>query len=151
MAIRQIRKFPDDILHKKCRSVETIDKRTLKLIKDMTETMYQLPNCGGLAANQVGVLKRVVVIDVGEGLYQLVNPKIIEAEGERIVVEGCMSSPDVWGKVKRPERVVVEYTTPEGEVLQKEADGLLAKCFCHELDHLDGIFFTDKVIEYVDL
>ncbi len=151
MAIRQIRKFPDDILHKKCRSVETIDKRTLELIKDMTETMYQLPNCGGLAANQVGVLKRVVVIDVGEGLYQLVNPKIIEAEGERIVVEGCMSSPDVWGKVKRPERVVVEYTTPKGEVLQKEADGLLAKCFCHELDHLDGIFFTDKVIEYVDL
>ena len=151
MAIRQIRKFPDDILHKKCRSVETIDKRTLELIKDMTETMYQLPNCGGLAANQVGVLKRVVVIDVGEGLYQLVNPKIIEAEGERIVVEGCMSSPDVWGKVKRPERVVVEYTTPEGEVLQKEADGLLAKCFCHELDHLDDIFFTDKVIEYVDL
>lgn len=151
MAIRQIRKFPDDILHKKCRPVETIDERTLELIKDMTETMYQLPNCGGLAANQVGVLKRVVVIDVGEGLYQLVNPKIIEAEGERIVVEGCMSSPDVWGKVKRPERVVVEYTTPEGEVLQKEADGLLAKCFCHELDHLDGIFFTDKVIEYVDL
>ena len=151
MAIRQIRKFPDDILHKKCRSVETIDERTLELIKDMTETMYQLPNCGGLAANQVGVLKRVVVIDVGEGLYQLVNPKIIEAEGERIVVEGCMSSPDVCGKVKRPERVVVEYTTPEGEVLQKEADGLLAKCFCHELDHLDGIFFTDKVIEYVDL
>lgn len=151
MAIRQIRKFPDDILHKKCRSVETIDERTLELIKDMTETMYQLPNCGGLAANQVGVLKRVVVIDVGEGLYQLVNPKIIEAEGERIVVEGCMSSPDVWGKVKRPERVVVEYTTPKGEVLQKEADGLLAKCFCHELDHLDGIFFTDKVIEYVDL
>lgn len=151
MAIRQIRKFPDDILHKKCRPIETIDERTLELIKDMTETMYQLPNCGGLAANQVGVLKRVVVIDVGEGLYQLVNPKIIEAEGERIVVEGCMSSPDVWGKVKRPERVVVEYTTPEGEVLQKEADGLLAKCFCHELDHLDGIFFTDKVIEYVDL
>lgn len=151
MAIRQIRKFPDDILHKKCRPVEIIDERTLELIKDMTETMYQLPNCGGLAANQVGVLKRVVVIDVGEGLYQLVNPKIIEAEGERIVVEGCMSSPDVWGKVKRPERVVVEYTTPEGEVLQKEADGLLAKCFCHELDHLDGIFFTDKVIEYVDL
>lgn len=151
MAIRQIRKFPDDILHKKCRSVETIDKRTLELIKDMTETMYQFPNCGGLAANQVGVLKRVVVIDVGEGLYQLINPKIIEAEGERIVVEGCMSSPDVWGKVKRPERVVVEYTTPEGEVLQKEAEGLLAKCFCHELDHLDGIFFTDKVIEYVDL
>lgn len=151
MAIRQIRKFPDDILHKKCRPIETIDERTLELIKDMTETMYQLPNCGGLAANQVGVLKRVVVIDVGEGLYQLVNPKIIEAEGERIVVEGCMSSPDVWGKVKRPEHVVVEYTTPEGEVLQKEADGLLAKCFCHELDHLDGIFFTDKVIEYVDL
>ncbi|QCT71464.1 peptide deformylase [Eubacterium maltosivorans] len=151
MAIRQIRKLPDDILHKKCRLVETIDERTLELIKDMTETMYQLPNCGGLAANQVGVLKRVVVIDVGEGLYQLVNPKIIEAEGERVVVEGCMSSPDVWGKVKRPERVVVEYTTPEGEVLQKEAEGLLAKCFCHELDHLDGIFFTDKVIEYVDL
>lgn len=151
MAIRQIRKLPDDILHKKCRPVETIDERTLELIKDMTETMYQLPNCGGLAANQVGVLKRVVVIDVGEGLYQLVNPKIIEAEGERVVVEGCMSSPDVWGKVKRPERVVVEYTTPKGEVLQKEAEGLLAKCFCHELDHLDGIFFTDKVIEYVDL
>ena len=151
MAIRQIRKLPDDILHKKCRPVETIDERTLELIKDMTETMYQLPNCGGLAANQVGVLKRVVVIDVGEGLYQLVNPKIIEAEGERGVVEGRMSSPDVWGKVKRPERVVVEYTTPEGEVLQKEAEGLLAKCFCHELDHLDGIFFTDKVIEYVDL
>ena len=151
MAIRQIRKLPDDILHKKCRPVETIDERTLELIKDMTETMYQLPNCGGLAANQVGVLKRVVVIDVGEGLYQLVNPKIIEAEGERVVVEGCMSSPDVWGKVKRPERVVVEYTTQEGEVLQKEAEGLLAKCFCHELDHLDGIFFTDKVIEYVDL
>ena len=151
MAIRQIRKFPDEILHKKCRPVETIDERTLELIKDMTETMYQLPNCGGLAANQVGVLKRVVVIDVGEGLYQLINPKIIEAEGERVVVEGCMSSPDVWGKVKRPERVVVEYMTPEGELLQKEAEGLLAKCFCHELDHLDGIFFTDKVIEYVDL
>lgn len=150
MAIRQVRKKPDDILYKKCRPVEKIDQKILDLLQDMTDTMYHLPNCGGLSANQVGMLKRLVVIDIGEGLCQMINPKILQSDGERIVVEGCMSAPDIWGKVKRPEIITVEYTTPNNEKIQTEAQGLFAKCICHELDHLDGVMFTDKVIEFVE-
>ncbi|HHY63689.1 MAG TPA: peptide deformylase, partial [Clostridiaceae bacterium] len=105
----------------------------------------------GLAAPQVGILKRLVVIDVGEGLIEMINPVIVETEGEQVEVEGCLSIPGVYGKVRRPERVIVEYLNREGKKARTEGHGLLAICICHELDHLDGILFDEKVIEFVDL
>ena len=105
---------------------------------------------GGLAACQVGILKRLVVIDIGEGLLKLVNPEFVLQEGEQIVEEGCLSFPDVWGRLKRPERVVVRALDENGKEITVEGTGLLAKCLCHELDHLDGIVFKDKIIEFTE-
>ncbi len=150
MAIRNIRKNDDPVLRKPCRKVEKINDHILTLIKDLTDTMQQLDNCAGLSANQVGVLRAVTVIDIGEGLLQLVNPVIVESEGEIIGEEGCMSFPGVWGTVKRPERIVVEALNPSGETVHIEAEGLLCKCLCHEIDHLNGEVFVDKIIEYLD-
>ena len=99
----------------------------------------------------MGVLKRLVVIDMGDGLIKLVNPKLVEAEGEQEVIEGCLSFPNRWGKLKRPYRVKVEALNEMGEPVTYEAVGDKAKCFCHEIDHLDGILFVDKVTEFVDL
>lgn len=104
MAIRKIRTFDDEILRKKSKYVENVDNKIREILNDMAETMYNTPNGGGLAACQVGVLKRLVVIDLGEGLIKLVNPEIIKQEGEQIVVEGCLSFPEVWGKLKRPKK-----------------------------------------------
>ena len=123
MAIRNIRKYGDELLRKKSRKIEKIDDRILTLLEDMAETMYSAEGVG-LAAPQVGILKRVVVIDVGEGLIKLINPEIIETEGSQKDVEGCLSVP--------------------GE--QGEGEELLARAFCHEIDHLDGVLFVDKVI-----
>jgi peptide deformylase len=105
MAIRQIRLFEDDILRKKSKTVEKVDDKIRQLLNDMAETMYNTENGGGLAAPQVGVLKRLVVLDMGEGLIKLVNPKIILQEGSQEVVEGCLSIPSTWGKLKRPAKV----------------------------------------------
>lgn len=149
MALREIRTFEDEILRKKSKAVAKVDDKIRQLLEDMAETMYHTPNGGGLAACQVGILRCLVVADMGEGLLKLVNPEIIEQEGEQTVIEGCLSYPGVWGKLIRPYRVVVRALNEKGEQITIEAVGDLAKCLCHEIDHLEGIIFTDKVIEYV--
>ena len=150
MAIRNIVKKGDEILNKRCKEVKEINSKILELLDDMAETMYE-GNGVGLAAPQVGILKRIAVIDVGDGLIELINPVITETEGEQIETEGCLSIPGVYGKVKRPQRVVVEYLNRDGEKVRTEGTGLKAVCICHELDHLDGVLFEEKVIEYVEL
>ncbi len=149
MAIREIRKEGDEVLRKKCKPVKNFNSRVTVLIDDMLETMYSA-NGAGLAAPQVGILRRICVIDVGEGPIELVNPKIVEVSGEQIEVEGCLSIPGVWGEVKRPAFVVVEALDRNGKQKRVEGTGMLAKALCHELDHLDGILFTDKVIRYIE-
>lgn len=151
MAIRNIVTKGDEVLKKRCKEVKEIDQKIIELLDDMKETMYGHGNGVGLAANQVGILKRIVVIDVGEGILELINPVIIEQEGEQTEIEGCLSIPGVYGKVKRPARVVVEYLNRKGQKVKKEGTELLAICFCHELDHLDGILFDEKVFEFVDI
>lgn len=146
MAIRNIRIIGDEILRKKSRRVEEINDRILILLKDMQETMYKADGVG-LAAPQVGVLKRVVVIDVGNGPINLINPEIIETEGEYIDEEGCLSIPGRQGKVARPKRVKVNALNEKGEEIIVEGEGLLARALCHEIDHLDGILFVDKLVE----
>lgn len=146
MAIRQLRYVGDPILRKTSKKVTEINERIKILLEDMVETMYEYEGVG-LAAPQVGVLRRVVVIDVGEGPIKLINPKIIEKEGEVIDAEGCLSIPNRVGTVKRPEKVKVEYLDENGEKKVIEGTGLLAKALCHEIDHLDGVLFIDKMIE----
>lgn len=147
MAIRNIVKAPNDVLRKVCRSVDHIDDKLLTLLDDMAQTMYE--NDGvGLAAPQVGILKRVAVIDIGDeevGLLELINPRIVSSEGEQIETEGCLSVKDIRGEVKRPAKVTVEAYDREGNLIEYSAEGLLAVAFCHEIDHLDGILFTDKM------
>ena len=151
MALRQIRFFGDEVLRKKSREVEVVDEKIRQLLNDMAETMYNEENGGGLAAPQIGILKRLVVIDMGEGLIKLVNPKIISKEGSQEVIEGCLSNPNVFGKLLRPKTVKVQALNEKGEEIVLIGTGDLAKCFCHEIDHLDGILFTDFVTEYLKL
>lgn len=148
MAIRQIRYIGDPILRKTSRKVTEVNERIKILLDDMIDTMYENEGVG-LAAPQVGVLRRVVVIDIGEGPIKLVNPEIIEEEGENIDVEGCLSVPNRAGTVKRPERVKVKYLDEYGEEKTIEGIGLLAKALCHEIDHLNGILFIDKMIQEI--
>lgn len=150
MALRQIRLFGDEILRKKSREVEAVDDKIRQILNDMADTMYNTPNGGGLAAPQVGILKRLVVIDMGQGLIKLINPKIIKQEGTQEVIEGCLSIPDKYGKLIRPAKVTVQALNENGEKIIITGTGDLAKCFCHEIDHLDGILFTDFVTEYVE-
>lgn len=145
MAIRNIRKYGDELLRKKSRKIEKIDDRILTLLEDMAETMYSAEGVG-LAAPQVGILKRVVVIDVGEGLIKLINPEIIETEGSQKDVEGCLSVPGEQGEVERPYKVKVKALNEKGEEIVLEGEELLARALCHEIDHLDGVLFVDKVI-----
>lgn len=149
MALRKIRLSNDEILRKKSKVVEKVDDRIRLILNDMADTMYNTENGGGLAAPQIGILKRLVVLDMGQGLIKLVNPKIIYKEGEQKVVEGCLSIPDTWGKLKRPAKVIVQALDENGEEVTFTGTGDLAKCFCHEIDHLDGILFTDLVTEYI--
>ena len=145
MALREIRHYErDEVLRKKARPVERIDDRILTLLDDMAETMYNAEGVG-LAAPQVGILRRVVVIDVGEGVIELINPEIIEQEGEQVGPEGCLSIPGLSGIVKRPARVVVSALNRHGERIEIEGTDLLARALCHEIDHLDGILYVDKV------
>lgn len=149
MGLRKIRLSNDEILRKKSKVVEKVDDRIRLILNDMADTMYNTENGGGLAAPQIGILKRLVVLDMGQGLIKLVNPKIIYKEGEQKVVEGCLSVPDTWGKLKRPAKVIVQALDEKGEEVTFTGTGDLAKCFCHEIDHLDGILFTDLVTEYI--
>ncbi|SNS77779.1 peptide deformylase [Anaerovirgula multivorans] len=149
MAIRQIRLFDDEILRKKSKIVEVIDDRIRQILNDMADTMYSTENGGGLAAPQIGILKRLVVIDMGQGLIKLVNPMIISHEGYQEVIEGCLSIPNRYGKLKRPAKVTVQALNENGKKIILTGTGDLAKCFCHEIDHLEGILFTDLVTEYI--
>lgn len=149
MAIRNIRKEGDEILRKKSRPVEEINDKILILLKDMADTMYKAEGAG-LAAPQVGVLKRVVVIDIGDGLMQLINPVIRSQTGLQTTVEGCLSIPGIWGEVERPSHVVVEALDPSGRKITVEGEGFLAQALCHEIDHLDGILFKDKAVRFLD-
>ncbi|MDI3508742.1 MAG: peptide deformylase [Clostridiales bacterium] len=147
MALREIRKFKDPILRKKARPVVKIDKRLLTLLDDMVETMKKAEGVG-LAAPQVGILKRVVIIaDMDEDkIIELINPEIIVQSGEQVGPEGCLSFPGMSGTVKRPEQVTVRAMDRNGEIREVTGTGIIARAFCHEIDHLDGIVFLDKVI-----
>lgn len=146
MAIRNIIKDGDPTLRKTSRVIEKIDKRIVTLLDDMIETMYDADGVG-LAAPQVGILKRIAIIDVGEGIIELINPEIIENKGEQIDAEGCLSIPGVSGDVKRPQYVKVRALDRSGKTIEIEGTDLLARALCHEIDHLEGILFTDKVIK----
>ncbi len=150
MAIRNIRTLGDDILRKKCRPVETIDDRTVQLLEDMAQTMYKADGVG-IAAPQVGILKRIVCIDVGDGLLELINPEIVSFEGSEKDVEGCLSVPGKYGYVVRPQKVTVTALNRYGEKITVKGEGMLKKALCHEVDHLDGIVFVDKVTQYVEV
>ncbi len=144
MALRTIRTEGDSVLTKKCRPVDKITPRILELIEDMLDTMYDAQGVG-LAAPQVGILKRIVVIDVGEGPIVLINPEIVESSGEQTGDEGCLSVPGMAGQVTRPEYVKVKAQDEELNEIEYEGEGLLARAFCHELDHLDGLMYTRLV------
>jgi peptide deformylase len=151
MALRKIVLYDDPILRKKSRQVEKVDDKTRELLNDMAETMYDTKIGGGLAACQVGVLKRLVVIDMGQGLIKLVNPQIIASSGKQEVVEGCLSFPNRWGILTRPQKVIVRALNEKGEEIELTGENDLAKAFCHEIDHLDGILFIDKVTKYISV
>ena len=149
MAIRKIVEMgKDDILRKHSRKVVKFDHRLGVLLDDMADTMYEADGVG-LAAPQVGILKRCVVIDVGEGLIELVNPELLWTEGEVVDVEGCLSVPGRRCTVARPEKVRVHAQDRKGRHIEVEGEGLLARALCHELDHLDGVLYVDKMIEDV--
>ncbi len=143
MAIRNIRINEDEILRKVSKKVENIDERIITLLNDMGETMREAEGVG-LAAPQVGVLRRVVVIDVGEGPIELINPIIVYESGEQLRKEGCLSVPGKFGIVKRPEEVIVRALNRKGETVEVKGNELLAAAICHEIDHLNGVLFIDK-------
>lgn len=147
MAIRIIRENGDEILRKKAREVEVIDDKIRQILEDMVETMHQF-NGVGLAGPQIGILKRLVVIDIydDKGPIKLVNPRIVEQKGEQEVEEGCLSFPNQYAKLIRPAQVVVEAQDENGETIRIEAEGLLAQALSHEIDHLEGVLFVDKMI-----
>ncbi len=149
MALRNIRVDEDVILRKRSREVEKITSNILTLVDDMIETMHEADGVG-LAAPQVGILKRIIVVDIGEGPIALINPEIIKKNGEQIGSEGCLSVPGTYGEVKRPQTIIVEGLNLQGEKIQIKAEDFLARAFCHEIDHLNGILFTDKVIRYME-
>ena len=150
MAIRTIRLKDDDILRKTSREVKEIDDKILTLLDDMAETMYSAEGVG-LAAPQVGILKRVVVIDVGDGLIELINPVVVETRGEIAFKEGCLSVPGESDYVLRPEYTKVEALNRFGEKIVVEGEDLLAVALCHETDHLDGILYIDKIMTEEEL
>ncbi len=145
MAIRNIVREGDPVLNKKCRVVEVFNDRLAQLIDDMAQTMHHAEGVG-LAAPQVGVLKRVVVVDIGNGVIELVNPRIIMKAGEQVTAEGCLSCPNEYGLTKRPMYVTVAAQDRNGKEFTVNGEGLLAKAFCHEIDHLDGILYKQIAI-----
>ncbi len=144
MALRTIREMGDEVLTKKCREIKEVTPRIKELISDMLETMYEA-NGVGLAAPQVGILKRLVVIDVGEGPIVLINPVILETDGSQTGEEGCLSLPGKSGVVTRPNYVKVRAYDENMQEFEAEGTELLARAFCHEIDHLDGHMYVEKV------
>lgn len=153
MALRTILKQGDDTLTKRCRPVTVFDERLHTLLDDMAETLRDSGGVG-LAAPQVGILRRVVVIfDINtdpEELIELVNPEVIVRENEERMVEGCLSVPGIYGYVTRPTHAVIRAQDRHGNWFEREGEGIVAQCFCHETEHLDGHLFTEKVEEYVE-
>ena len=144
MAIRKIRIDGDSILTKTSRPVTEFDDRPFQLLDDMKDTLYKAEGCG-LAAVQVGVLRRVVVVDCGDGYIELINPEIVSSEGEQKESEACLSVPGLSGVTLRPAQVRVRAQNRDGNWCMYQGDGLKARCFCHELDHLDGVLFPQKL------
>ena len=149
MAIREIREKGDEILYKKCKAVVKFDEKLHILLDDMYETMQSRDGVG-LAAPQVGILKRAVVIDVGDGKIELINPEIVDESGEQAGSEGCLSVPGVFGEVTRPNVVTVKAQDRDGKWFKITGKELLARAFCHEIEHLDGKLFLDRVIRFID-
>lgn len=148
MALRTIIKDGDEVLAKKAKTVEKFDQKLWDLLDDMTETLEEA-NGLGLAAPQVGILRRVILVLNSQGeLVELINPVIVKRDGEQDGLEGCLSVPGIWGYVSRPERVTVQAQNRHGEPFEIKGEGMVARCFCHEVDHLEGILYThhcDKV------
>ena len=153
MALRQIREVGDEILRKRAKEVEIVDDKIRELLDDMYETMKNAKDGVGLAAPQIGVLKRLIVVDLteeGDKIYKLVNPVIVKAKGEQVCREGCLSVPGLLGDVTRPKEVVVEALDENGNKIKIKATELLAVVLSHEIDHLDGVLFIDKATEIFD-
>ena len=142
MGLRKILTDKDPALHKVCRPVEKFDQRLHKLLDDMRDTLLDSGGVG-LAAPQIGILRRVVVVDVGDEIVELVNPTMLETDGEQVGPEGCLSIPGKYGLVKRPYYAKVRAQDRDGNWFEAEGEELIGRCFCHELDHLDGIIYTE--------
>ncbi len=149
MALRRIRLDGDELLRMKSREVDAVNDRILTLLKDLSHTLYDAEGVG-LAAPQIGVLKRVVVVDAGEGLIELINPVILKQSGETTDIEGCLSIPGVFGDVTRPEHITVKALDRNGKSVTSEYSGFTARVICHEIDHLDGVLFKDKAVRFLD-
>lgn len=148
MGIRKIMTVKEPCLHKVCRPVEKFDGKLHKLLDDMKETLLDA-NGVGLAAPQVGILRRVVVVDTGEEMLELVNPELLETSGEQEGAEGCLSVPGKYGLVKRPMVAKVRAQDRDGNWFEVEGEELIARCFCHEIDHLDGIVYTEVMERFL--
>ena len=148
MGLRKILTDKEPSLHKVCRPVDNFDGRLHKLLDDMVETMKDAHGVG-LAAPQIGILRRVVVVDTGEGVLELVNPTLLETDGEQMGAEGCLSVPGKYGLVKRPYYAKVRAQDRNGNWFETEGEELIARCFCHELDHLDGIVYTEVMERFL--
>lgn len=149
MALREIRLDGDPLLRKTSKEVTEINERIKTLLDDMVETMIHA-NGVGLAAPQVGILRRVIVVDIGDGPLKVINPVIVEEDGKLTDIEGCLSVPGLSGTVERPETIKVKFIDENGVGKLIQAQGLMARVFCHEIDHLDGILYTDKALEMFD-
>ena len=148
MGLRKILTVKEPSLHKMCRPVEKFDGKLHKLLDDMKETLLDAGGVG-LAAPQVGILRRVVVVDTGEEILELVNPELLETSGEQVGAEGCLSVPGKYGLVKRPMVARVRAQDRNGDFFEAEGEELIARCFCHELDHLDGIVYTEVMERFL--
>ena len=151
MAIRQIRYEGDDILRKKCKRVEEVNDHIRMLLDDMLDTLHNTKDGAAIAAPQVGIVQRLVVIDMGNGVIKLINPEIIEEKGIQECVEGCLSIPNKYGNTLRPKKVTIKALDENGKEIILTGIGEMAKCFCHEIDHLNGILFSDKVTSWLKL
>lgn len=151
MAVRKIRLEGDELLRKRCKEVLVIDDHIREILDDMMDTLHHTENGAALAANQVGICKRLVVIDYCDYYLKLVNPKLVGCSGALECIEGCLSYPNRFVKTIRPQKVTIQALNEKGEELLVTGEGEMAKCFCHELEHLDGIVFLDKAVEEVVL
>ncbi len=148
MGLRKILTDKDPALHKVCKPVTDFDKKLHKLLDDMNETLVDSGGVG-LAAPQVGILRRVVLVDTGEEILELINPEMLETDGEQVGAEGCLSVPNKYGLVRRPYWAKVRAQDRDGNWYEVEGEELIARCFCHELDHLDGIIYTEVMERYL--